>query len=101
MLRSAPMRRDHLTLKRHHLILGAVCLMSCVISAARPVPTIPVARAVGAAAPAELTDQQFWGLSRDSSELAGVFRSDNLLSNETSFQCIIRDLLKTVKHGRV
>ena len=31
----------------------------------------------------------------------GVFRSDNLLSNETSFQYVIPDLLKTAKQGRV
>ena len=30
-----------------------------------------------------------------------MFRSDNLLSNETSFQYIIPDLLKTAKQGRV
>src|SRR5262245_26758992 len=51
--------------------------------------------------PKELTDQQFRRLSKDSSEEDGVFRSDNLLSNETSFQYVIPDLLKTVKPGRV
>src|SRR4029077_17209980 len=51
--------------------------------------------------PARLTDQQFWTLSRDSSEEDGYFRSDNLLSNETSFQYIIPQLLKTAKPGRV
>jgi hypothetical protein len=95
------MSRYPLRSKRHHLILGAVCLMSCVISAGRPIPVIPVGRAVAAAAPAELTDRQFWSLSRDSSEEDGVFRSDNLLSNETSFQEVIPDLLKTAKPGRV
>ena len=52
-------------------------------------------------APAQLTDQQFWNLSRDASEEDGYFRSDNLLSNETSFQYIIPTLLKTAKQGRV
>ena len=57
---------------------------------------------LGAAAPPkELTDGQFWNLSRDSSEEDGFFRSDNLLSNETSFQYVVPDLLKTVKQGRV
>src|SRR5262245_23213204 len=51
--------------------------------------------------PMRLTDQQFWNLSRDSSEEDGYFRSDNLLSNETTFQYIIPDLLKTAKPGRV
>jgi len=50
--------------------------------------------------PKELTDRQFWDLSRESSEEDGFFRSDNLLSNETSFQYVIPDLLPTVKQGR-
>ena len=101
MLRLAPMRRYQLTCKRHHLTLGAAWLIFCVISAVRPVPALPVGQAVAAAAPPQLTDRQFWDLSRDSSEMDGVFRSDNLLSNETSFQYIIPDLLKTAKQGRV
>jgi len=59
---------------------------------------------VGAAAPpipARLTDQQFWSLSRDSSEDDGFFRSDNLLSNETTFQYIIPRILQAAKQGRV
>jgi len=92
------MRRDHL---KRYVIPWAVCLMFCGISAVRPMPAVPVARAVAAAAQADLTDRQFWSLSRDSSEMDGVFRSDNLLSNETSFQYVIPDLLKTAKQGRV
>ena len=101
MLRSAAMRRCQLTDKRHHLILGAVWLIFCVVSAVGLIRTIPLGQTVAAAAPPELTDRQFWDLSRDSSEMDGVFRSDNLLSNETSFQYIIPDLLKTAKQGRV
>src|SRR5689334_16838582 len=54
-----------------------------------------------ATVPDRLTDEQFWNLSKDSSEEDGVFRSDNLLSNETTFQYVIPDLLKTAKQGRV
>ena len=54
-----------------------------------------------AAPPAALTDREFWSLSTESSEQDGFFRSDNLLSNETSFQYVIPDLLKTVKPGRI
>src|SRR4029079_809485 len=46
-------------------------------------------------------DPEFWKLSRDSSEDDGYFRSDNLLSNETTFQYIIPKLLQTAKQGRV
>jgi hypothetical protein len=51
--------------------------------------------------PDRLTDEQFWKLSAESSEPDGEFRSDNLLSNETSFQWVINDLLRASKEGRV
>jgi hypothetical protein len=56
---------------------------------------------VRAAAPQQLTDAQFWKLATESSEDDGIFRSDNLLSNETTFQYVIPDVLKTAKLGRV
>lgn len=54
-----------------------------------------------ASLPERLTDEEFWKLSKNSSEPDGTFRSDNLLSNETTFQYVIDDLLKTAKQGRV
>ena len=54
-----------------------------------------------ASVPSELTDKQFWSLSKDFSEEDGYFRSDNLLSNETTFQYIIPELMKVTKPGRV
>jgi hypothetical protein len=51
--------------------------------------------------PDRLTDAQFWKLSKDSSEEDGVFRSDNLLSNETTYQWILPRLVETAKPGRV
>src|SRR6188472_84569 len=71
-------------------ILAAACLLF----------SLTIARAA-APVPAQLTDQQFWNLSKNSSEEDGYFRSDNLLSNETSFQYVIPELLKTAKQGRV
>src|SRR5438045_3247971 len=71
-----------------------------IITIAFLITTATAFRAVPAA-PTQLSDQQFWSLSKDSSEEDGFFRSDNLLSNETSFQYIIPDLLKTAKPGRV
>src|SRR5205814_497329 len=56
---------------------------------------------VSASVPSRLTDEQFWSLSKNSSEEDGVFRSDNLLSNETTFQRIIPGVLQTAKQGRV
>src|SRR5437899_3977683 len=83
-------------MKRLHFISNTKCLFliaACLIAVASGRTAPPV--------PAELTDQQFWRLSRDSSEEDGFFRSDNLLSNETSFQYVIPELLRTAKQGRV
>lgn len=57
--------------------------------------------ATTAAPPARLSDSEFWKLSTDLSEDDGIFRSDNLLSNELNFQYVIPDLLKTAKQGRI
>src|SRR5262245_54016298 len=80
------------TSQRH--ILLAACLLSILASA------VSLVRAAASPIPTKLDDQQFWSLSKDSSEEDGYFRSDNLLSNETTFQYIIPDLLKTAKQGR-
>jgi hypothetical protein len=93
------MRRYQFPVKPHYLIFGTACLVFCAVSAISIVRFAP--SGLAAAAPAELSDKQFWSLSMDSSEEDGFFRSDNLLSNETSFQYIIPGLLKTAKQGRV
>jgi len=51
--------------------------------------------------PAQLSDQEFWKLSSESSEPDGTFRSDNLLSNESYFQYVIPPLNELAKPGRV
>lgn len=79
------------------LILIVACL---VILTTAAVQLEPFGHAA-AATPKELTDREFWRLSKEFSEEDGVFRSDNLLSNETTFQYIIPSLLKTAKQGRV
>jgi hypothetical protein len=73
-------------MKPRHISL-VILLFAGLLSAA-PIPT-------------RLTDEEFWKLSTESSEEDGFFRSDNLLSNESSFQYIIPDMLKTAKLGRV
>src|SRR5262249_21706836 len=80
-----------------HLIFALTCLILCLAHIDR----FTSAGRAAAPAPSELSDKQFWNLSRDSSEEDGFFRSDNLLSNETTFQYIIPDLLKAAKQGRV
>jgi hypothetical protein len=46
------------------------------------------------ALPKQLTDRAFWQMIVDFSEAGGYFRSDNFLSNETTFQYIIPELKK-------
>lgn len=56
--------------------------------------------AAAASLPARLSDQAFWRLVSESSESDGVFRSDNLLSNEVEFQFVVPELTRTTKPGR-
>src|SRR5215510_1010460 len=51
--------------------------------------------------PERISDTEFWRLSRDSSEEDGFFRSDNLLSNETTYQWIVPRLVQTARRGGV
>jgi hypothetical protein len=70
------------------LLLNGFLVLAAVSLGAAPVPT-------------RLSDEQFWKLATDFSEEDGYFRSDNLLSNETTFQYVIPDVLKVAKQGRV
>jgi len=51
--------------------------------------------------PSRFSDAELWRLNADFSEPNGYFRSDNFLSNETGFQFVIPDLLKSIKPGGV
>src|SRR5437867_3906834 len=51
--------------------------------------------------PTKLSDSAFWKLVTDISEPGGMFRSDNFVSNEITFQWVIPDLLRTTKPGGV
>jgi hypothetical protein len=54
-----------------------------------------------AALPFRLTDQEFWRLSTEFSEPGGYFRSENLVSNEHTFQYVIPELRRQVPPGGV
>jgi len=61
----------------------------------------PVARVAAEQLPGQLSDEEFWKLSSESSEPDGTFRSDNLLSNESYFQFVIPKLNEIATPGRV
>jgi len=54
----------------------------------------PSPRVIGHGLPDRLDDRTFWSLVTDFSESGGYFRSDNLVSNETTFQHVIPALLQ-------
>lgn len=51
--------------------------------------------------PTKLSDSAFWHLITDVSEPGGYFRSDNFVSNETSYQLVLDELGRRVKPGSV
>jgi hypothetical protein len=69
------------------------CLCACAVA--------PVAVRSGDSLPAKLSDQEFWALIDDYSEANGYFQSDNLVSNEDTFQFVIPRLLQITKPGGV
>jgi hypothetical protein len=69
---------------------------------ARPIAAQELqSRAVAQNLPARLSDSVFWTLVTTTSEPGGYFRSDNFVSNETSYQWVIPELLRTAKTGGV
>jgi hypothetical protein len=51
--------------------------------------------------PQRLSDQEFWRISTELSEPGGYFRSENLVSNEHTFQYVIPALKRRVRTGGV
>ena len=51
--------------------------------------------------PDRYSDQEFWKLINDVSEVGGYFRSDNFLSNERMFQYVIPELQRITRPGGV
>jgi hypothetical protein len=49
--------------------------------------------------PERLSDEAFWSMVTDFSENGGYFRSDNFVSNETTFQYVLKGLQKTKGGG--
>src|SRR5262249_2338820 len=53
------------------------------------------------ALPEQFSDFEYWHLINEFSEPGGYFRSDNFISNETTFQYVIPELQKQIKPGGV
>ena len=79
--------RRHAT--THRLIAG---MIAC---------AVPAWQAAAQTIPTRLSDSAFWGLVTDFSESNGYFRSDNFVSNESTYQWVIPDLLRTTARGGV
>lgn len=76
-------------------ILCACALWLAVAPAASPAPVF-----TRSALPERLTNTEFWTLIEEYSEPNGYFDSDNLLSNETTFQYVIPRLTERVPPGK-
>ena len=59
----------------------------------------PTAGLIAQSIPSKLSDGEFWKLVTEFSESNGYFRSDNFVSNETTYQWVIPDLLHTTARG--
>ncbi|HEY2382951.1 MAG TPA: hypothetical protein VGK48_17380 [Terriglobia bacterium] len=51
--------------------------------------------------PERFSDEEFWKIVTNFSENGGYFRSDNFISNESTFQWVVPDLSKNRKQGGV
>src|SRR5262245_36122092 len=61
----------------------------------------PVRQAPGEPLPLRLSDAAFWRLSTSLSEADGTFRSENLVSNEHTYQYVIPSLRRATRPGGV
>lgn len=81
------------------LRLGVAVAAICLVLGPGPLAQTPVQSPATPALPASLTPAQFWKLSADLSEPDGYFRSENLVSNEHTYQYVIPALKKAVAPG--
>jgi hypothetical protein len=82
---------------RHRAALAAIIAATTAVLCLRAAPRPRTIESL----PDRLTDQQFWQLSSELSEPNGFFRSDNLVSNEHTFQYVVPALRKQIAPGGV
>ena len=93
---SAPLETRRLL--RRRVLLAATLALAVSVGAWSPGQVQAPATAT---LPSRLTDSEFWRLIEDFSEPNGFFRSENLVSNEDTFQYVIPALQRFVQPGGV
>src|SRR5262247_877692 len=85
-------------LAQRRIILVSALVVLTIVVAVRftPAPPHRVANL-----PKQISDETFWQMIADFSEPGGFFRSDNFLSNESSFQYVLPELTKSRAAGGV
>jgi hypothetical protein len=73
----------------------------CLLAAALLVASAGAGSRALADIPARLSSQEFWALSQKLSEPDGMFRSDNVLSNEMVFARLVPELVSKIKPGGI
>jgi hypothetical protein len=84
--------------ERRHFVAHFVAVAT-LIAAVWVGPRVHVSS--GEALPARLSDRAFWKMIGDFSEPGGYFRSDNLISNESTYQQVIPELRNRTAAGGV
>jgi len=80
--------------QRRGIAVAAAVLAVCgILAAVRGIPS----NAPPQALPLKLTDAEFWRMTSEFSEPDGFFRSDNFVSNETTFQHVIPALSRNIR----
>ena len=88
--------------RRAKRILPASLALIFLIYGCGPPPPVPgPPPVVPDELPTSLTDQEFWNLITEFSELGGYFPSDNFVSNESGYQNVIPALRPMLKPGGV
>src|SRR5580765_4472833 len=83
------------------LFLAALCVVAAGGQAPAPGASAPARPAATLPLPVRLSDAEFWRLSSSLSEPNGYFLSENLVSNEHTFQWVIPTLKQTMRPGGV
>ena len=96
--------RDWSSFLRRQTARAALAFASAVFAATTLTTNVvaqTLAGGVASTIPSKLADTAFWRLVTEVSEPGGYFRSDNFVSNETSYQWVIPDLQRSTRQGGV